>query len=147
MGSAQFFMWGGLAPYTFVLDGDTVSNPVLNLNSGTYDIVITDANGCMDTVNFVIGNTATADLEFNDASPVLISVSQGEIRITSPNMDEVQRIELFNMMGALVLDTNSWKYDAASHSSIHRIDDLAKGIYRVVLTLESSQISLSVSVQ
>ena len=146
MGSANFFMWGGVAPYTFVLDGNPVSNPVTNLNPGNYDIYITDANGCTDTVNFVIANTSTASLNSLDSSSVFAVVENGQIFISSPLMDEIQSIELFDMMGAKVMGATSWDFDASSHSSFHRVDSLAKGIYRVVLTFENFRTSLSVSI-
>ncbi len=147
MGSADFFMWGGVAPYTFVLDGDTVSAPIENLMPGTYDIWITDANGCVDTVSFTIANTSTADLMSEEQNSLWVTVDNGQIRITSPNMEDIQTIELFDMMGAKVLGNESWSYDANSQSSIHRIDALAKGIYRIVLTYENFQESFSISVQ
>lgn len=147
MGSASFFMWGGVDPYTFVLDGDTVSNPVTNLNPGTYDIYITDANGCTDTVNFIIENISTAGLLSSDELQVSVLVDNGQIQVTSPMMDEVQRIEMFNMMGTKVFGSDSWEFDSYSNSSIHRIDTLAKGIYRIVITFENFQTSLSVSNQ
>jgi len=147
MGSANFFMWGGVAPYSFVLDGNTVSNPVTNLSPGNYDIYITDDNGCTDTIDFVIANTSTASLEAIDETSVSILVNNGQIYVSSPIIEKVQSIELFDMMGTKVLNANSWEFDASSHSSIHRIDTLAKGMYRIVLTFENFRTSISVSIQ
>ena len=115
-----------------------------NLNPGTYEIYISDANGCTDTVDFVIENTSTASLLSNNSSSVSLFVEKGQIRVFSPMMDEVQSIEMFDMLGTKVLGSDSWEFDYSSNSSIHRIDFLAKGIYRIVITFENSQTSLSI---
>lgn len=147
MGTADFFMWGGVDPYTFVLDGDTVSVPVGGLAPGNYDMVIIDASGCTDTVSFTIENTSTAHISSLDETSVLVNVQNGQIRVASPNMEDVQRIELFDKMGAKILGHESWEFDAHSQSSIHRIDELATGIYRIVLTFENFQKTVAVWIQ
>lgn len=62
LGSVTFFIWGGIPPFTFILNSDTVSNPLSNLNAGDYSVVISDVNGCTDTIVFEINNTSIASI-------------------------------------------------------------------------------------
>ncbi|MCR9174255.1 MAG: CRTAC1 family protein [bacterium] len=145
-GSATFFMWGGVAPYALILDGDTVSNPIENLTYGNYEVIITDAVGCSDTIDFVILNNTSASLTSANPSSMSVTLENGNLRIISPLMSEVQRIELFNLMGAKIVDSNTWVYDADTQSAMRNIEGLANGMYQVVLTFENVQVSLSVSI-
>ncbi|MEI9807621.1 MAG: SprB repeat-containing protein [Bacteroidota bacterium] len=57
---------GGTGPYTFVLNGTTTQTGAINttfntLTSGTYSVLITDANGCQFTLN---GATVNANAGF-----------------------------------------------------------------------------------
>lgn len=54
-GQASVVVTGGIAPYTYSWPpfGET-SNTITGLNSGTYDLTITDANGCSETVQYTI---------------------------------------------------------------------------------------------
>ena len=51
-GSAQVSGAGGVAPYTFLWNTSDTSSTLSNLGAGTYNVVVTDANGCttIDTV-------------------------------------------------------------------------------------------------
>ena len=52
-GSAQVFGAGGVGPYTFLWNTSDTSTTLSNLGVGTYNVVVTDANGCttIDTVS------------------------------------------------------------------------------------------------
>jgi hypothetical protein len=145
MGAAHFFMWGGVSPYLFELNGNTVPNPVEGLNPGSYDVYITDANGCTDTVNFSIENTSTANIIENDEFNVAITIENGSIMVSSPTMHEVQHIELFDMMGAKVLRNKGWESEGTSQIFLDS-GALATGVYRLVLTFENFQVSRSISI-
>lgn len=64
LGSVQFFTWGGIAPFTYMIDGVYVNNPAINLAAGTYDVIISDINGCTDTIAFEIANMTSASTLF-----------------------------------------------------------------------------------
>lgn len=55
-GSAQVTASGGFAPYSYVINGATsqTSNMFANLGAGTYNVVVTDDNGCTATTSFNI---------------------------------------------------------------------------------------------
>lgn len=45
-GSLQVFALGGMPPYVFQLNGEPFINNPIDLDSGTYVLTVTDANGC-----------------------------------------------------------------------------------------------------
>ncbi|MBI5914692.1 MAG: T9SS type A sorting domain-containing protein [Bacteroidetes bacterium] len=53
-GSATSAPTGGTAPYTFLWSTGATTATINNLNSGTYSVVVTDANGCTATGSVVI---------------------------------------------------------------------------------------------
>ncbi|MBL7926673.1 MAG: T9SS type A sorting domain-containing protein [Bacteroidia bacterium] len=59
-GSAQIFVNSGILPYTFLWTGNTTStsDTANNLAAGNYSVLVTDANGCSVTQNFVINEPA-----------------------------------------------------------------------------------------
>jgi len=45
-GSLEVFALGGMPPYVFQLNGEPFTNNPIDLDSGTYVLTVTDANGC-----------------------------------------------------------------------------------------------------
>jgi gliding motility-associated-like protein len=55
-GSAMLNATGGSAPYIYTCaSGSINANTITGLNTGTYDVTITDANGCTGTTSITIG--------------------------------------------------------------------------------------------
>ncbi|MFM7016870.1 MAG: gliding motility-associated C-terminal domain-containing protein [Bacteroidota bacterium] len=48
---------GGVGPYTYLWNNNSVSNQLVNVNAGLYSVTVTDANGCTRKRNFTIQNT------------------------------------------------------------------------------------------
>jgi hypothetical protein len=56
-GTAQLIATGGTAPYSFSGINMTVAGDYcLNMSPGSYTAVVTDANGCTDTLIFSVGS-------------------------------------------------------------------------------------------
>ncbi len=62
-GSISVGVTGGAGPYTATLNGNaagtytTASFTIPNVGAGTYNLVVTDANGCSDNTNVTVTNT------------------------------------------------------------------------------------------
>lgn len=57
-GSAQIELQGGAQPFTYILNGTSqTSSNFSGLNSGTYELLITDAAGCVVEYEFQIGSS------------------------------------------------------------------------------------------
>lgn len=63
-GSIQANVFGGTGPYSFQWDdpGSTTSSSVNNLFAGTYNLVVTDANGCTDNISHVLSEPSVINL-------------------------------------------------------------------------------------
>jgi len=58
MGSITSTVSGGLMPYTYAWSNGSDATNLTSLDSGVYDLMITDANGCMQTASAVIAAPA-----------------------------------------------------------------------------------------
>ncbi|MCF8257235.1 MAG: gliding motility-associated C-terminal domain-containing protein [Flavobacteriales bacterium] len=54
-GEASATVSGGSAPYTLLWSNGSSTNPVTGLCVGSYTLLVTDANGCTETVSFNVG--------------------------------------------------------------------------------------------
>ncbi len=117
-GSIMITPTGGTSPYTYSIDDNmtTQSNGTFNnLVSGTYPVVVTDANGCefeeLVTVDFTISIT---DPTTGASMEILPNPTDGVFRINveglnrpSPFLD----IAIFNTTGQLIQSKSLVRYD------------------------------------
>lgn len=136
-GVAQFYIWGGVQPFLFILNGDTLSNPVTNLSAGNYDIVIIDATGCSDTINFQIYDHSTVGVQSLGDSEMMVFADQAGIYIRSAEVQSISSIEMFDMMGAKILNASNSNWKIHSELMSCRIADIAPGMYRIVVSGEN----------
>ncbi len=62
-GSITVAVMGGTAPFEYLWScSASVTNTASGLSAGTYWVQVTDANGCIDTLNFVIGEVPPLNL-------------------------------------------------------------------------------------
>jgi len=84
-GRAEVIVYGGTPPYKYLWTAtkDTVSFET-NLDKGTYYAVITDANGCRDSVKATIFELCGPDIVVNSVTPSECGLSNGMIDISIP---------------------------------------------------------------
>jgi len=82
-GSAVTAISGGLAPYTYTLNGGSSqsSGTYSNLTAGTYTVEVTDANGCTDTQPVTITQPTVVTLSFVSATDASCSGSDGSLTV------------------------------------------------------------------
>ena len=69
-GSIMVSATGGTSPFLFDLGNGNTSNSVFeNLSGGTYNITLTDANGCTDLQSATIGSSSSINISFSDIQP------------------------------------------------------------------------------
>ncbi|MFN0216057.1 MAG: gliding motility-associated C-terminal domain-containing protein [Saprospiraceae bacterium] len=56
-GSINATVTGGVSPYTYEWSSGQTSEDLSNIDSGTYTVTVTGANGCTQTVSVTVGNT------------------------------------------------------------------------------------------
>lgn len=73
-GTATLNVTGGNFPYSFTTQptvGAHISNTINLLSSGSYTTVVKDANNCLDTLIFNVGNLSTVSVSIVNSVPVL----------------------------------------------------------------------------
>ncbi|WP_188621361.1 beta strand repeat-containing protein, partial [Flavobacterium suaedae] len=63
-GAVDLTVTGGTAPYTFVWNNTATTEDLAGLTAGTYDVTVTDANGC----------TATESVEVTEPTAIVVDV-------------------------------------------------------------------------
>jgi hypothetical protein len=58
-GSVNIDVTGGTAAYSYLWSNGATSQDISNLIAGTYKVIVTDANGCVDSLEIEIGQPAT----------------------------------------------------------------------------------------
>jgi hypothetical protein len=135
LGGISIYVFGGDAPFTYVLDGDTINSSIENLSAGTYQLIVYDAFGCIQEETVVIQNLSTLGLanstqEFN----VYISNNTAELFTSIPH---IESIEIYNMSGVRVelLQNNDWR---KNQGSIEFDFPHPSGMYMVVVNTPQS---------
>jgi len=129
-GSISIYTFGGTMPFTFLLNGDTISNNVSGLNSGSYSLIAMDANGCVQEETIFIDNLSTVGYEAIDTElKAFINNNRAILNITNPN---IEYIELFNISGSNVANLRSTDWEQ-SERTIEFNFPYPRGVYIMVI--------------
>ena len=140
-GTATVVASGGIEPYTYSwnTDPEQTTSVATNLNTGTYWVTITDANGC-ESINtvFVDQTTGINEIEGLNRFEIFPNPSKGQVSI---NIDFEQasniKLELYNSLGQRVY--------SIEEKSISNIQDtfewskLPKGMYWLSLSVNDER--------
>ena len=118
-GIAEINVVNGSAPFIYSLNNGipTSMNKFINLASGTYTLIITDAKLCKDTLTFEIQN----------AVPIQIDKSILDVSCFAGNDGKIT----FDVSGGFQPYSYNWSQGASAVSSV---SNLAAGIYTVTIT-------------
>jgi len=102
-GGIDLTVTGGVAPYSFLWDNNQTLEDLSALNAGTYQLLITDANGCQVGDSFQVANLLSTGTLNESASIIGIypNPNNGSFYITIP-LDEVYQLTIFDMQGRLI---------------------------------------------
>ena len=128
-GSISVSVSGGTNPYSFSWsDGSTDIN-LINVVAGIYDLTVTDANGCVNTITDTIGTTSSLTAELSPRDVLCYGDSSGQIAI--------------NILTGYAPYTYEWN-DGQSGSTA---TGLSAGNYSVVITdIFGCQITLNAAI-
>lgn len=69
-GTATVEIFGGAAPFTFLWDNGSTSEILTGLTGGTYEVTVTDANGCTDYVPVEVGSNCGFTATIVEDTPI-----------------------------------------------------------------------------
>jgi len=121
-GQLSLVAMGGTAPYTYILNNDTTDNGVyLDLATGSYPILLSDANGCTSETSIDVG----LDLSGTLSAEFTPTVGETNITLTSAVQDSTA--------------TYNWTFgDGNSSTEINPIVTYATpGAYEICLTISN----------
>ncbi|MFN8166264.1 MAG: SprB repeat-containing protein [Bacteroidia bacterium] len=126
-GSAIATASGGTTPYTFIWQGYPVNGPVMNnIYAGSYNVVVTDANGCQTNSVAVISEPTSLSL-LSNVTPATCGSSNGSAHV--------------QVSGG----TPPYSYSWSNGQTTSTATGLAAGSYDVTVT-DSHNCTLQVSV-
>jgi len=126
-GSATITVVGGTPPHTFQWSNGQTGATASNLAPGTYEWVVTNANGCQLTGNVVIqaGTSATNDLTGLRRIALSPNPTSGRFGLTIAFENAIAvQVELMDVTGRILSKTNpelvlekTWEFDLGSAPS------------------------------
>ena len=100
---------GGVGAYTFLWNNGDTTSSLTNLNGGNYNLIITDANSCTDTVNTIITEPAVLATQFSNIFDVdcfgntngsaIVNPTGGNGNYTYQWSNNATTADIFNLQG------------------------------------------------
>lgn len=81
-GSVDLTVTGGVAPYTFAWDNNNGSEDINGLPGGTYNVTVTDANGCTVAGSYTVLEPTLLTATLSTTDVVCFGGNDGEIDLT-----------------------------------------------------------------
>jgi len=136
---------GGVTPYTYSWSNGATTAAITNLIAGTYNVTVTDANGCTSSssavVSFVSG---VGNVDLVNAYEVYPNPTSGkfQIAVELAKMSDV-KIEIFSANGQLVKVISENNVD----TKVFDVDqEMAAGLYFVKLNFGDTQVTKRINV-
>ena len=136
-GQVDFQVSGGTAPYTVSWSGPQLpTSPITGLTDGTYFLVVTDANGCLDSNEIIIATISSFPAPIIDSiiidTPLCFQQSNGEISIYASGVGTPFSYDIGNSINT---------------QNNHVFSNLSAGSYNVVVTDVNQCSSTSTPIQ
>jgi len=107
---------GGASPYTYLWSTSATTNEITNLTAGTYDVTVTDANGCEVFQSVTINEPPQLNLQLNSTDVTCFGFDDGTITSTVSG------------------GTPPYVYDWSNGESTADLTGLAPGTYTLTVT-------------
>jgi len=134
-GNIELTVTGGTFPYNYEWNNGTVESNINEATPGFYEVLVTDANGCMVSSNTTVEETSTAGIE--EGSNVEFTVYPNPAKDNATiqwNNAEVSTVELITLTGTVVQTINADLFAGQT-----QLNGVATGEYLVRFTTTTGQ--------
>ncbi len=134
--NATASIMGGVSPYTYKWNTGSTNSSISNIKEGNYYVIVTDANGCSDSVEVVISSATTAIANIADEQ-IKFEITPNPTRdkfhaeVSVPKTEDIT-IELLNIEGEKIKETQLMHVQKTSFDA--DLSNYEAGIYFVKLT-------------
>jgi len=134
-GTITVVVTGGVAPYTYIWDTDNqdTTPSVAGLEAGTYNVTVTDANGCAETLEILLElSTSTSELDeflanlqvYPNPTSDFVSIN---VRFTTPKNGQ---LFVVNPIGQQLWEQ---AFDGQQLNYLVEVSNWSNGIYRLLI--------------
>ena len=127
-GMASVSPTGGTAPYSYLWSDGSTTNSITNALPGTYNVTITDANGCEITESVTINFSSLGINELLQFGVTVYPNPMTDFIKIESTKQVVERVELIDNSGRLVLESAM-----NNHNGTLETSQLAKGNYQLIV--------------
>ena len=122
-------------PYQFLWNNGVTADSIANVAAGTYNVTVTDANGCSDALQVIVGSVSTNDIEGLSSLALQPNPTSGSAQIVAIFDHAVDaQVEVVNVLGQRVWETNVSR--STSVSETLDLNNVPDGVYLVRLTVD-----------
>lgn len=132
LGSIDLNVKGGFKPYQYQWNHGETSEDLNNVVADFYEVLVTDANGCMTSENIVLTNQVASIDEKNDENLFSIFPNPTEGNATI-------RIFSYQYNTLTIQNINGQQIEANIQNNMVNLTDLAAGLYLVKLETTNGQ--------
>jgi hypothetical protein len=134
-GNIELTVTGGTFPYNYEWNNGAVESNINEATPGFYEVLVTDANGCMVSSNTTVEETSTASIEEGNNVEFTVYPNPAKDNATIQwNNAEVSTVELITLTGTIVQTINTDLFAGQT-----TLNGVATGEYLVRITTTTGQ--------
>lgn len=101
-GGVNLTATGGTGPYSYLWSNGQTGQNLSGVNPGVYSVIVTDANGCVTSNIFLVGNLSGIAAAPVDPATVLMYPNPASLYFTIEAGRIIERVDIADMLGQVV---------------------------------------------